>query len=399
MGLKGMNLFRDKVQAVYGQAITTRIVMLVSVLLVLLQSSTLQHFLLGWVESPLAFQFVLYSLVVFVSLLWGGDVLAQGRIPVPLSLGVFAVLCIFSLFWASEVQAHLSSLILFTYSMVAASWCARRASPSQMLICILVAATLISLLLTFNAFSLGASFSLLQDGLFQHKNHMGRFAVLLIFASIAYAVDSKKAIILLLAFFYVWVLSRASSAGAIMASLFTGWFLIGGGIYLYRKPFLLAYALVSLLFLVVGGFYSGEVLELLGRSPTLTGRIDIWRQLIPHIQEAPIWGHGFDQFKEYIKGVSGLGHSVSDAHNGYLEIAGVLGCIGLLVFLWSIIQFGLGVKNLAGFDVVVLLFFVTIFLFQNTYESLIFKKLDLYWFLFCYALCRVKVSQECSHER
>jgi O-antigen ligase len=77
--------------------------------------------------------------------------------------------------------------------------------------------------------------------------------------------------------------------------------------------------------LVVGG----EIASSLGREETLTGRTQIWAELIPFAMREPIIGHGIDGFftDEMKKSLGNLPH----AHNGYLNIILDYGFVGLFL--------------------------------------------------------------------
>jgi len=81
---------------------------------------------------------------------------------------------------------------------------------------------------------------------------------------------------------------------------------------------------------ISGGLFVGEgVTSILGRDATLTGRTDVWADLVSVAMQQPIVGHGFGGFwtprsREVYK--------ISGAHNGYLEVLIELGFVGLLFF-------------------------------------------------------------------
>lgn len=80
----------------------------------------------------------------------------------------------------------------------------------------------------------------------------------------------------------------------------------------------------------VGGLiFGGEIASSLGREETLTGRTQIWAELIPFAMKEPIIGYGIDGFftKEMQKSLGYLPH----AHNGYLNIMLDYGFVGLLL--------------------------------------------------------------------
>jgi len=68
----------------------------------------------------------------------------------------------------------------------------------------------------------------------------------------------------------------------------------------------------------------------LDREETLTGRVDIWTNLLPYALQKPILGHGFGGFwTDAMRSVA----TSSNAHNGYLDVILNTGFTGLL--FWS----------------------------------------------------------------
>jgi len=367
-------------------------------LTILIQSAVLQHFLVGALDLPMLYRAIFYGALILIGLHWGIGIWTERNLPIPLPLLVFYGLCLLSMSWAQEAHNHIDTLVLYSLALIAGSWCACWVNPTKMLTYIAIVGIFVGFLLLYNIFSAeldsGSADRMrhsLISGVFQHKNHLGRFAVLAVVASVLSAVYLKKPMLLLVAAFYLWVLSLANSAGAVMAMAFSIWFLLGAMIFSVRPPWFKGFVLLSLLGLLLVFVFSGTLLELLGRTPNLTGRTVIWQELIPLLRQSPFFGQGFGGYAEGVKSLSGLAGQVSDAHNGLLELLVVLGIAGLLLFLWAIAVFAVRVVKLPRGDAIILLFMVAFFLFQNIYESLIFKKLDVYWFLFCYALCRVHV--------
>jgi exopolysaccharide production protein ExoQ len=114
---------------------------------------------------------------------------------------------------------------------------------------------------------------------------------------------------------------------------------------LYLRPRRLI-AASALLLPVIAGFlfyaveYSDEILQSLGRTSSLTGRVPLWRLVLVEISDRPIRGWGFTAFWSSLEG-----HKVSDtvnwdlavphAHNGFLELWLGLGIVGLGMMLIS----------------------------------------------------------------
>lgn len=84
-----------------------------------------------------------------------------------------------------------------------------------------------------------------------------------------------------------------------------------------------------------------QLLAMLGRNPTLTGRTRIWESVMPFIAQRPWLGYGFDTFwrphgveANQVWGV--IEWQAPSAHNSWLEMAldlGLIGC-GLAAFAW-----------------------------------------------------------------
>ncbi|MFW6295648.1 MAG: O-antigen ligase family protein [Halothece sp.] len=99
--------------------------------------------------------------------------------------------------------------------------------------------------------------------------------------------------------------------------------------------------IVSGLFtILIGNFES--VLTSLGRDPTLTGRTEIWGGAIEWIQEKPWLGYGRSAFWEYESGrpvavgeAVGAKYVPPHSHNGFIDLTGDLGLVGLGAFLLS----------------------------------------------------------------
>jgi O-antigen ligase len=92
---------------------------------------------------------------------------------------------------------------------------------------------------------------------------------------------------------------------------------------------------IVLFFILV---YRNEVFTFIGKSPDMTGRSGIWKNVLGLVAEKPIQGWGWVSY--WIPGVKpfkGLGivHGVEyyQAHNAYIEMFFQLGAIGLALFL------------------------------------------------------------------
>jgi exopolysaccharide production protein ExoQ len=132
----------------------------------------------------------------------------------------------------------------------------------------------------------------------------------------------------------LWLLWESNSMTSISCFVMAGGLMFVTGRWPWaRKPavvFILAVSTVAIsAFVLFGG--GSSVLELLGRNPTLTGRTEVWKVLLPLVQ-SPIFGSGYESFwlgERLLKIGSQTSYGINEAHNGYLEIYLNLGWIGL----------------------------------------------------------------------
>lgn len=107
---------------------------------------------------------------------------------------------------------------------------------------------------------------------------------------------------------------------------------------------------------------------LLNRNETLTGRTEIWRELIPYAKQNLLLGHGFGGFWT----TSLRNRIASHAHNGYLDTILDIGIIGLLLFISFILCVlikslrSLEAENYPSYFFLTLIF---VFIFRNISES------------------------------
>lgn len=140
------------------------------------------------------------------------------------------------------------------------------------------------------------------------------------------------------------------------------------------------------LFLDLGSF----LLTALGRNPTLTGRTDLWANLIG-LTTNPVLGTGFESFwlgPRLDKLWSIYWWQPNESHNGYLEVYLNLGWIGVALFAGAVLA---GYRNVVGMlktnpDAGRLrLAFLVVGLAYNMTESAV-RTMDLMWLAFLIAL-------------
>jgi O-antigen ligase len=92
--------------------------------------------------------------------------------------------------------------------------------------------------------------------------------------------------------------------------------------------------------------FSNDVLALLGKNATLSGRTEVWNQLSVAIQQHPVLGYGYGAFWTGLRGESldvliAAGWIVPSAHNAYLELCLALGIPGVaatIIVIFSVFR-------------------------------------------------------------
>ena len=111
---------------------------------------------------------------------------------------------------------------------------------------------------------------------------------------------------------------------------------------------------VSALAFTAFSFFGEDLVAIVGRDATLTGRTDIWRIVLDAIWQKPLLGFGYAAATDFIRPllVAQIGSAAVDAHNGYLDVllgTGIVGLAVLVFWILSVIIRGIGrVKMSAG---------------------------------------------------
>ncbi|HET8925029.1 MAG TPA: O-antigen ligase family protein [Candidatus Acidoferrum sp.] len=147
--------------------------------------------------------------------------------------------------------------------------------------------------------------------------------------------------------------------------------------------------LFCVLFLNVGSF----LLTAVGRNPTLTGRTDLWANLI-ELTANPLLGAGFESFwlgPRLEKLWSIYWWQPNESHNGYLEVYLNLGWFGIALFAGAVVA---GYRNAIGLLKTdpdsgrLRLAYLVVGLAYNLTEAAI-RTMDLMWLAFLIALISV----------
>jgi len=140
-----------------------------------------------------------------------------------------------------------------------------------------------------------------------------------------------------------------------------------------------------------------QVLALLGRDGTLTGRTEIWAAVIQSMQSHFLFGGGFGSGWEIVKDRVTVmtGVTVGHAHNGYLDLLTDLGIVGLLVVLvLPLTVLSLSIRNLfspdAGIIAALGFSYVVFYLAGNAAASFLLLHNSIYWVIPITAYCGLR---------
>jgi O-antigen ligase len=203
---------------------------------------------------------------------------------------------------------------------------------------------------------------------------------------------TRRKELLLIAGFLIaiwWLLAKAQSSTALASLLVAVLIVVLLGQPIVNKRMIGTYLVVGIVIYALADAtlgVSGRVIELLGKSPTLTDRTTLWEDVLK-VKINPILGAGFESFwlgERFKQFAETRWWQPNQAHNGYLETYLNLGLVGVFILIGLLIatfrktrlellrNFEFGRFRL-GFLAVVVLF---------NWTEATFKALHPVWFIF-----------------
>jgi len=185
-----------------------------------------------------------------------------------------------------------------------------------------------------------------------HPNNHAQECAAAIFCSLAAArlMPDKRRFYTLTAIAAFGLIMLTRSRTSILAVLVALGF---GALYIVPKRRVLGVALVMASIAITVAVFGPDLIDsakhalLLGRQEsgadvgTLTGRTEIWSELMTYVGARPFLGYGFEGFwgPSHTASVSlALGWVIPHAHNGYIEMLLDLGAVGLVLFVAALIS-------------------------------------------------------------
>jgi O-antigen ligase len=200
----------------------------------------------------------------------------------------------------------------------------------------------------------------------------------------------------------LWVFRAANSMTSLSCFMLGATLLILTSFWgFFRRPAVLATIVIAALCLSLFAiFIAPNLLSVLGRDSTLTGRTEIWN-LVLGMTGNPLLGTGFESF--WLGSRLQTMWSIywwhpNEAHNGYIEIFLDLGWVGL-AFLAVLLLTGLrntltAVRQQAEAGGLMLAYFVVVLMYNFTESA--FRELDPIWFVFLLSVIAIQKSSAVS---
>lgn len=249
------------------------------------------------------------------------------------------------------------------------------------------------------------------QGIYRHKNAMGRMMALggMVFLLLAIGSRRYRAIYWTGFVLSASLLLLSNSKGAL--AIFVTLLILLPLYYALRWSHTLAVPFFIVVTLAGGAaaiWLLGNVepvLNVLGKDTSLSGRAEIWPAVFHKIQENPWLGYGYSAFWLGWEGESSYVWSVmpgeffpAHSHNGYLDLWLDLGLLGLMVFaigffvaLTKATQLARSTEGIATFWP---LLYLTYMLLNNITESSILKPNDVWWILYVAAVLSIYIERD-----
>jgi O-antigen ligase len=135
-----------------------------------------------------------------------------------------------------------------------------------------------------------------------------------------------------------------------------------------------------------------EILMMLGKNSSLSGRTDIWSMVWGKFLERPWLGYGYSAFWMGKDGAQSAGiwealrWAVPHSHNGFLDILVQVGAVGLIMFFVGYILFFREALRCARASKTILglfpLLYLTFMILFNCSEGSIIREENMFWVLY-----------------
>jgi exopolysaccharide production protein ExoQ len=312
----------------------------------------------------------------------------------PRAITIYLLLCLISTIWSvNPYDTFKYTSLLFLYVLAVAAICH---VLNMEVVCKIIVKVLAFLILasvvTALAFPKYGTHQVVDAfegihaghwrGVFVHKNHLGAAAAIGLFTFVFFRrlMDASFGFRLTCIIAAITCLIFAQSAGALVAIcvMLVYYWLIRA---VPASPNLLLLVIfgVSALAYTAFIFFGADLVAVVGRDVTLTGRTDIWPIVLDAIWQKPLLGFGYyAAAQDFMGPILDASVGIRYSHNGYLDVllgTGIVGLVSLLFCFFSVLVAGIGrVKTSAGSEAecfMLLLTFLILGLFYSFFEETI----------------------------
>ncbi len=193
----------------------------------------------------------------------------------------------------------------------------------------------------------------------------------------------------------LWLLYRANSDTSSICFVMMAALMVATSRpkFIRRRATLNFLVIGMILACVCGLFVTPDVLALVGRNPTLTGRTQIWQHVLS-VDSSPMFGVGFESFwlgprlaKVWSMFPGDGRFHPNESHNGYIEIYLDLGCVGLISLIIAILSSYLKISRTALMDrgLSILRLVICVGAVAYNFTEAAFKELHPLWICFLWA--------------
>jgi exopolysaccharide production protein ExoQ len=272
-------------------------------------------------------------------------------------LGVFVALALVSAAWSLDAVATSFRALELLLATVVATYIGSRYRPDQMLEILFWAGAIFLILCIAIVFGIPTEGQMHSRpeyrswrGVYWHKNHLGSIAALVNVVSLCRVLiafehrtaDWLGGLFYLLSLAAVYF-SYSATGGVVLIVLHV--FVLCVWLWIKTSHRWRAWHYYVALGTVVSGLAwtmanADRVFSTFNRSPTMSGRVDLWNYLLREVVPQRLWwGHGFGAIWTIESFRAGAGERVHwgkpavIADNGFLDILLHLGILGLLIFV------------------------------------------------------------------
>jgi O-antigen ligase len=202
------------------------------------------------------------------------------------------------------------------------------------------------------------------------------------------------AVILAMVVHLLWMCNSMTSISCL--AMAGGVMVLASRPMVFKRPWVVHFLVAATVcFSVFALFFDpgGDLLQEVGRNPTLTGRTAIWSAVIPMVR-TPLVGAGYESFwlgdrlQQFWSMEDGAFKGLNEAHNGYIEIYLNLGWIGIVLLATLIVTGYRKIIHALHVDPLVgslgLAFFVAEVMYNFTEAG--FRMMGPLWILFLLAI-------------